>query len=168
MTDASEELDEETRPQWSSKDDPDGLTEKDVRKYDVALAGLLRMTVNLDEDNSIGLSVLVRGELISGMAIHPTAWRKRITAQVREAGSEKSPTERLADAVDEYLGMLMEQRQAFVGRRNDAGLPEPKLSFLHFRDARIHSSSPVDLPLVRVKLSDVSAWALGSHNSRES
>jgi hypothetical protein len=147
--------------------DPDGLDDSDFDPHDWALETLLNMTIDISVDNSLGLSFVSNGLLITGIAIHRDKWLALMVAQIRGAGSDGS-TDALADGLDTVIGGAFTKVTEMMRRRESQGLITPVSHWVHLRDARVHASPYADYPLFRVSLDDVSAWALGSHNLSES
>ncbi len=145
------------------KKDPDGLTKEDFPPRDFALEVLLGLTVDLSVDNAIGMSVVSSGMLISGIAIHRKKWLELLVAQIKDAGKDGN-TVPLANAVDTIVGKGFADYEAMRDRRAEQDLDVPPVHYIHFRDARVHTSQYTDYPLFRVAIDDISAWSLGSHS----
>jgi hypothetical protein len=143
--------------------DPDNFKPSDFEAHDWALETLLNFTVNLGVDNSIGLSVVSGGILISGLAIHREKWLEILVSQIKGAGADGS-TEILAVALEKVVGHSFAGINAMSERREKQSLPMPATHFLHLRDARVHSPVPSDYAILRVTVDEVTAWGLGSHN----
>jgi hypothetical protein len=144
--------------------DPDGLKESDFESHDWALGILLRLTVDLSVENSIGLSVVAGGSLVSGIAIHREKWLELLASQIRAAGVDGS-TDVLAGGLETLVGGAFKGVVDMKQRRDAAKLPMPATHFLHFRDARVYTGQWVNYAVFRVNLADVTGWSIGSHEA---
>lgn len=150
---------------WSEATDPDGYTRDDVLPKDWYLKTILDMYVGINDEHtgSIGVTVTSGGAVISGIAISRKVFIERSIELMREAGA---PT--VADGMDTLWSTVNDQIVAEANRRDDAELPARARRFLHLRDARIWASSgPINVPLWRGALADITGWSLGSHNPKE-
>lgn len=148
---------------WSADDDPDGLVPADFDSRDWALAALLDIAVESNSSNTLSLTVVVAGTLISGEAISRMRWRELFIEQIRTAtgNGDRDRVQTLANVMDDLIGGPLDHSEELMKRRYDQRLPRPTSHYLHFQKANVHAGQFLHLPIFRVLIEDISGWALG-------
>ncbi len=110
---------------------------------------LLVAMINSDPRNSMGLTLSVRGSVVSGIAVHRGRWAEEMMRAVVEAGSESEGS----PVADVFRSVKMDAEAG-----SDLGEESVRTGFIHLVDAS------VDQVLVghwRGRLSRVDGWSLG-------
>ncbi|MFB9665746.1 hypothetical protein HP467_01940 [Curtobacterium albidum] len=146
--------------EWDPATDPDGYTWEDVRPHDVLLDVALNFTTGGRDDTrggSLSLTVIVGGQVVSGVAISRRDWIDGVTAGYVQAGG----TEHLGKLYNEVHEMAVNEWT----RRDDAELPARARHFLHMRDVILGvGPGAIKLGYWRGVLADVSGWSFDSTN----
>ena len=146
--------------------DPDRVTLADVRAHDIYLDALLDMVVGPidahdNKDRWLSLTVTAGGVTVSGRAISPDAWAKKMESEVAKvhAGVAEGFT-----SFHETVSRLFDEMQE---RREKENRPQPTRRFLHMSDVTIfaNTGAPLRLPLWRGQLREVTSWTLGALSS---
>ncbi|WP_284985470.1 hypothetical protein [Arthrobacter sp. fls2-241-R2A-172] len=151
-------------PSYDFSADPHGLTKEDVLGQDFVFDVILKGNVGIanDSDGEISLTVVIDGQVISGIAISAKAWREGMDAYIRP-GFPK-----LADSVGTFLTELFADLEETRNERVEADVPAAAVRYLHLRDAYILSGGASHhAPLWRGDLRKLSGWSLGSVNTPE-
>ena len=98
---------------------------------------------------------MVKGVVISGLAVSFARWQKLWTAEVRAANKP------LGDGFEAALKTLADETADMVARREAADLPTPPPRFLHLSNAEIITGGfRQRLGLMRVRRAQIDAWTL--------
>lgn len=161
MTDEAVAPAAEDKPaKWDPATDPDGYTREDVRSKDFLLNVMLDFGLGTREEpgGSFNLTLIVGGQVVSGIAISRGEWMDAVAGQFEGAGGH----EYLRKIFDKANDAIVEEE----GRRTAADLPTRARRFVHMRDVRIGNGNVwTEVPYWRGALADVSGWSLGSWNS---
>lgn len=113
------------------------------------------------EDSSFGITLSMPNGVLGGMAIPRKTWSKRVNESLRSGMGNGGG--QVAE-VREQLAELFESRQKEArAERRQEGRPLPPRGFIHLKDAELRSGGQsFSLGNVRVDLSHVSAWTLGT------
>ncbi|WP_134368552.1 hypothetical protein [Cryobacterium cheniae] len=155
---------------------PEGEAELDgeVRSSkDYFLQVLLDVSLGRSDDYTegrIGITVNLKGLIVSGTAVSRRVWSERLTNLIRGAG-EADPTN--ADAAAETLNSVFtaafDDADADNRAREEAGLFAQPRGFLHLIDVRVSNpEGPCNFPIWRAPMDDISGWTLGTHNPADS
>ena len=152
--------DETTGPvtPYDFDNDPDGLTKDDFGDDQDPLLQLLLWVVpgQSDSGQSVGITVMVNGVVISGSAVSFAQWQKLWTAELTAASKP------LRDGFEAVLKTWADESAALVERRDAADLPTPPSPFLHLSNAEIITGGfRRRLGLMRVRRARIDAWTLG-------
>ncbi len=144
---------------WDPATDPDGYTREEVRPKDLLLDAVLDFTVGRREEpgGSFSLTVLVGGQVVSGMAISRGEWIDAVSTQYEQSGGTEH-LRKVFELVNDHIRTEEDRREA-------ADLPTYARRFLHMRDVRIGTGDAwTQLPYWRGALEDVTGWSFGSWN----
>ena len=158
---------EAKKPRWSRKTDPDRAHRRDLTPHDLLLEDLLSLTIDVPGgiENNIGVSLIVDGVLVMGSAIPREKWAELYVEQIRQATAMGESGTVLADGLEKLTKFRFEKGRETHDRRRNADLPTPAQRFLHLRDARVFTPGQhMDLELMRVQISSIASWGLGSHS----
>ncbi len=116
---------------------------------DEALAVMVEL---LDLGVSFGVSLLVGGTWVTGVAISGQQWFRELAEGVRRSGS--------SEAAELFAGAVRELGDSIYGPVSDQSLP---IGFIHLNGARaLAGGAPVEEGrLVRLRLDRVDGWLLG-------
>ncbi|MCC3276388.1 hypothetical protein LJ753_10955 [Arthrobacter sp. zg-Y20] len=143
--------------------DPDRVTLADVRTHDIYLDALLDMVlgpigVHDDNDRWLSLTVTAGGVTVSGRAIGPDTWAKKMESEVAKVhpGVAEGFT-----SLHENVSKLFDEMRR---RREEENRPQTARRFLHMSDVTIfaNTGAPLQLPLWRGQMCEVSSWTLGT------
>lgn len=114
-----------------------------------------------DERNSVPLSVATPAGIVFGNAVHPAAWLRRLSEQLRELTND-DPHNESAQAM---AGMF---EQMAADREHDPGpdIPMKDIHWIYFTDALVtpvHNAVPsYQYPACwQIALRDVTGWTIG-------
>ena len=161
MTDDAD-ISSDPYPKWDEATDPDGYVREDLEPKDVFLDSLLDFIVGFDEehDGSMGMVVISNGAVVSGLVISRRAFIDANT-EMLASNSDGDFAPSVKKVWDFSASLVAEIRD----RRDAAKLPTRPHTFLHMKNARIHTgSSHVDVPFWRGTMQDITGWSMGSHN----
>ncbi|MBP5802372.1 hypothetical protein J2D78_09785 [Microbacterium maritypicum] len=152
MTDAETPSEASETPETPFIDD---VTPDELRVKDWMLEDLVRIFDN--DGSAIGITIQSNGATISGLLIGADEYLRRVGETF-----EQSPVPDMK-VLPELWGKSLADTNDWLAERDSRGLARPARRFLHMRDARILTGSqPVNVPLWRGNLSDITGWALGS------
>lgn len=136
---------------------------KGWQKADTQLQDLLLIIFGANGErveNSIGLTVMVGGATISGLAVPHGTWHKKFAESLEQASPGFGDAmEKMKAASDAVSADMREKRE-----END--LITPPAYYLHFNECYIFADggrTPIKSGPWRVTLDKVDAWHLGSH-----
>ncbi|MFD5825871.1 hypothetical protein [Lentzea sp. NPDC060358] len=109
------------------------------------LTGLLGKTLE-----SFGVTVIVSGEVLSGLAISRDEWVEQWLEGVRSSGPG-------GDMFATVVEMSVEQSGVYILEDNLPGLDSPL--YLHLKDVQMGPAGDATFSLFRVRLSEISAWS---------
>ena len=139
-----------------ANDDTPGADREQYDTYDWTLDILVSFVAGMDEHTGpqMGLTLTVGGTLISGTLCSMGAWLDAI-AEIPVSSSDAEPVmDAIVDSWRETLPEMAAARAANPSRRE----------FLHMRNARVHmGSTNHNVGAIRVRLSEVTAWAFGEY-----
>jgi hypothetical protein len=148
-------------PQNAAESDPDGFNGGDFEAPDWALDLLIEVLSGEDEsgEGSTIVTVSFAGTLVTGRLVSHVVW----TRGVKEWMAESNP--RFANALETLFMAPMERVIETTKRRVAQDLPLPARQFIHLRDVTIgYGTSATHMKFWRGRLSEVSGWAIGSHD----
>lgn len=124
------------------------------------LQAILSITYR-DEGNSVPLTVVTPGGIMFGNAVHPSAWLRRLSDQLRDltADDPNDPAEAMAQMFEQ---MAEERTEENPG----PDIPMKDIRWIYFTDALVvpAASAPASYPAPacwQVALRDVTAWTIG-------
>jgi hypothetical protein len=141
----------------------EGYAAQSWYEIDPRLTSMLKLVFGVDlesEDGSIGLTVVVDGQMISGDVVSQAAWAKL------QAESVEKASEYMAKSLVAFQELWEEQATAIRAEESENSLLKKQVRYLHFRGPKVHNHGglPVTLGPTRVDLRNVSAWSVGSVN----
>jgi hypothetical protein len=155
MNDEKDKIGEDA-PTWDPASDPDGYTRERVVPPDFALDALLNLYGGDSGKQSLTLTVVTGGILVSGTLVTRQAWQAALLASMQGAGMDQrmNITERLADVWDTWNARILEEAK----RRDEADLPGAYTRHFHMRDAQVNGRQ---MPLYRGLVSSITGWSIG-------
>ncbi|CAL4859993.1 hypothetical protein [Microbacterium sp. MM2322] len=162
MTDPTTEPDASTPAvKWDPASDVDGYAWEDVRSRDPYLDFMLDRYFDVADQarGALGLTLMVGGAVVSGIAISRAEWIERTLTDFQPSNSA---------VVEEYLrpiwSHLHDHTVEESNRRDEADLPTRARRFIHLREVRILNGATMNVSTWRGDLASVDAWSLGSWN----
>lgn len=136
--------------------DPDGVRQEDFSDRDRLLELLLAVVPGeTDSDNAVGITVVVNGAVVSGLAVSLAHWQQLWTTEIRAANKP------LGDVFNTVMADWVTERADIVARREAEDRPTPGPSYLHLKDAHIVTGGfRQHLGLMRVRRARIDAWTL--------
>lgn len=154
----------ETPEKYDFSTDPHDVTRDDVLGSDFYLDALLRMTFGdrNNNSNSIGMTFMIDGTIVSGIAISGTEWARRMAERLLPASSSMS------EGFSELTKDMEKRSTALMDTRIAEERPLPAFRFVHLRDVRVSTGVMTqEIPLWRGQIAKMSGWTIGSSNTPE-
>lgn len=127
---------------------------------DLYLDVLMDFTLGYNNDSqegSFGITLVVQGQAVSGLAISHDAWTREFVQQVGGAN------EVLGNAMETLFTTLQAHAFEEESQGDPADKPRPVRRFIHLRDATVFSGGTrLNVGLIRVSLANVAGWSLGN------
>lgn len=141
--------------------DPDGLTREDFAHSRDDLLGVLRGLFIDDKPaapGSFGVTVLVKGVVVSGLVVPAAEWGQQMSSDLERA-SGAGPA--LAGGLPSYFRATEERRDEFVQRREAEDRPVPDRGILCLKNAHVLSGGSVmPLGLTRILVEEIDGWSI--------
>ncbi len=132
--------------------------------FDPSLESLV-MYINLLDTTEVGITLHVRGTVISGLLISPRSFYRLLVGRlekIAEGGEE--PTKSGAMGFADFFRMSLEAQERLRNeyRTNDTLPPRPH--HIHLREASVFvgSGEPLVHPTWRGRLTEVDGWSFGN------
>jgi hypothetical protein len=141
--------------------DPDGLPARAFEPPDWALDLLIEALSGNDESGtrSTVVTLSFAGTLVTGRLVSLVVW----THGVKQWTAESNPS--FAEALETLFLLPMQDAIETTKRRVAEELPLPARQFIHLQDVTIgYGASATSMKFWRGRLSEVSGWAIGSHD----
>ncbi|GAB3621800.1 hypothetical protein GCM10027417_30620 [Glutamicibacter endophyticus] len=122
--------------------------------YLISLQSLVEVSDGTEEPNKSSITVACQGAVYSGSLVSEEAWRREILDNVLTA----------SDTGTEVLSRVIESAAEQLSKISSKEENNGKLErYIHLIDAKLVSGAEVfDIAPVRIAISSVSAWSLGS------
>lgn len=141
--------------------DPDGLPADAFEPPDWALDLLIEALSGEDESGtrSTVVTLSFAGTLVTGRLVSLVVWTRGIKQWI----AQSNPV--FADALETLFMLPMQEVIETTKKRVANELPLPARQFIHLQDVRIgYGASATNMKFWRGRLSEVSGWAIGSHD----
>jgi hypothetical protein len=141
--------------------DPDGLAPDAFQPPDWALDLLIEVLSGEDESGtrSTVVTLSFAGTLVTGRLVSLVVW----TRGIKEWMAQSNP--QFAEALETLFMLPMQEVIETAKRRVANELELPARQFIHLQDVRIgYGASATSMKFWRGRLSEVSGWAIGSHD----
>jgi hypothetical protein len=141
--------------------DPDGLAPDAFQPPDWALDLLIEVLSGDDESGTKSTIVTLSfaGTLVTGRLVSLVVWTRGIKQWMAQTNPQ------FADALETLFMLPMQEVIETTKRRVASELPLPARKFIHLQDVRIgYGASATTMKFWRGRLSEVSGWAIGSHD----
>ncbi len=148
-------------PSPTADSDPDGLPADAFEPPDWALDLLIEALSGDDESGtrSTVVTLSFAGTLVTGRLVSLVVW----TRGIKQWMAQSNPG--FADALETLFLLPMQEVIEMTKKRVENGLPVPARQFIHLQDVRIgYGTSATTMKFWRGRLSEVSGWAIGSHD----
>ncbi len=144
----------------TATEDPEGFEPEDFRAKDFYLDTLMTFIVgsdNLDPDSSIGITLTVGGNVVTGDLISYGAWGESIVDTLTEASTA------IGEAFGKVHHGVIKADQERNSRRDRLRLAIPNRRYIHMKNVQLNPGdvNTVKLALWRGVLDDVDGWSLG-------
>ena len=148
-------------PPAATDSETDGLPGEAFDPPDWALDLLIEALSGNDESGtrSTVVTVSFAGTLVTGRLVSLVVWTRGMKQWMAQSNPE------FADALETLFMEPMQEVIETAKKRAADGLPLPARHFIHLQDVRIgYGASATTMKFWRGRLSEVSGWAIGSHD----
>ena len=141
--------------------DPDGLAPDAFQPPEWALDLLIEVLSGDDESGTRSTIVTLSfaGTLVTGRLVSLVVWTRGIKQWMAQSNPQ------FAEALETLFMLPMQEVIETTKRRVANELPLPARKFIHLQDVQIgYGASATTMKFWRGRLSEVSGWAIGSHD----